>query len=163
MSVDIKEGVYWRQANPILIVALVICFGGAVCAYWFNASTTTLFLIVGAALAIQIWRTKTHGMALIHVENGDILFLESMETPNKLVRIRVSDVTGIAIAGLPDDQRYRFTLQDGQVIVLRPYFERKYNEQVVRFLEAKFRNNLRIDVQGPLGPMEEMRGEFKAP
>jgi hypothetical protein len=163
MSADLKEGVYRRQPNPVVLVALVICVGGAGAAYWFNASTSTVFLIVGAALAIQLWHAKKKGIALVHVENGNIVFLESMETPNKHARIRASDVTEIAIAGLPDDQRYRFTLRDGRTIVLRPYLERQYNEQIVQFLEAKFGKDVRIDIQGPLGPMEEMRGEFKAP
>lgn len=163
MSVATREGVYSRQTNPVLRIALVICVGGAAIAYAFDASAFTVFLIVGAALAIQLWHAKKRGAALVSIENDVIMFLENLETPHKHARIPISDIIEIAIAGLPDDQRYRFRLADGRAIVLRPYFERQYNEQILRFLEAKFANNVRIDNQGPLGPTEEMRGDFKTP
>jgi hypothetical protein len=163
MTTNTKEGVYSYQTNPTLAIGLVICLLGIIGSYWLKGSASIVFLIMGAGLALQLWRTKSNGIALVTIEDGELVFLESMEKLNTRTRIRLSDVSEIAVAGFPDDQRYRFALMNGQVVELRPYFQRKYNEEIIQFLKTRIGESVKIDIQGPLSPMEEMHGDFKAP
>jgi hypothetical protein len=155
-----KDGIYLRTLDPVGPIVLVICILGAVLtANYYIASAALGFIVAGVLSVVYIWRRKRQGIVLVLIENGDLVFPERVDTPNKQVRMKVADIREISVAGLPDDRRFRFAMNKGETIMVRPYFPARHSEKVLVFLKAHFGHKVPIRVKGALNPLEEMRGE----
>jgi hypothetical protein len=126
---------------------------------WCAAAVTAL--IATGALLYGYWKRAAprEDPPLVEVTETEAVIRQPMHIPLKVDRVPLRGLANFAAAGPKHDRRFRFTYTDGACTHLRPYYDRKVEEELVTLLRQRL-PRLSVDQYSNAGLLERARGCF---
>lgn len=140
----------------VIGVGLAFAVSEVVRAEWLKVSLT--FGVLVAILVTRQLRGPFLGKPLLELTDSELIIRQPFYVPTKVQKLTVGRLRRLEIVGPSGDRRFRFSLSDGTITEIRPYF-REAEEGAVKFIKANL-VGIQIVEKEPPGILEEIRGDY---